>query len=192
MKLNAAPRILIVAGVCIAALVGLVVSEGAARDGGQEVLLRMEAVDPRALLGGHYVDINLTQRLERDAECPSGAGERWIALRADNEAYVLAGGAPSRDHAQQVGPLPVRGSFTCVPPTPIEGAETMPGWVRLDIGISRFHINQTDALRIEEVLRNQGVDETTRAYAIISVGRDGRARLRGIMVDNERLELSWL
>lgn len=190
MKLNAAPRILIVAGVCIAALIGLVVSEGAARDGGQEVLLRMQAVDPRALLSGHYVDINLTERL--DDECPAGANQRWIALRPDNEAYVLAGGAGSRDQAQQVGPLPVRGSFSCSPAIAVEGGEPIPGFTQLDIGISRFHINQADALRIEDILRAQRFEEGTRAYAIVSVGRDGRARLRGIMVDGERLELSWL
>jgi len=190
MKLNAAPRILIVAGVCIAALIGLVVSEGAARDSGQVVLLRMQAVDPRALLSGHYVDINLTEPLNE--ECPPGADLRWIALRPDGEAYVLAGGAASRDQAQQVGPLPVRGSFTCAPPALVDSVAPIPGFTRLNIGISRFHINQADALRIEEILRAQRIDESTRAYAIVSVGRDGRARLRGIMVDGERLELSWL
>lgn len=193
MKLNAAPRILIVAGLCVAALIGLVVSESSARDSGQEVLLRMEAVDPRALLSGHYVDINLTQRLDAGAPCPPEGEWRWIALRQDREAYVLVGGAASRDQAQQVGPLPVRGGFTCTPPIDmVDGSPSAPGWVRLDIGVNRFHINQTDALRIEEVLRAQRVNEATRAYAIISVGRDGRARLRGIMVDGERLELSWL
>jgi hypothetical protein len=64
--------------------------------------------------------------------------------------------------------------------------------VRLDLGVDRFHINQQDALRIERVLREQRPDQETRAFAIISVGRDGRARLKGLRIDGERFELSWL
>ena len=54
MKLEAGTRILAVAGLCAAALIGLVVSEGFAREGGQEITLPMAAVDPRAILSGHY------------------------------------------------------------------------------------------------------------------------------------------
>lgn len=192
MKINAAPRIIIVAALCVAGLIGLVVSEGAARQSGQEILLPMEAVDPRSLLAGHYVQLNLSQRLEPNETCPASAGTEWIALRQDGAAYVAAGAADSREQAQLIG-LPVKGAFTCMEPTPAtEVAEGMPGWLTLDIGVERFHINQTDALRIERVLREQTINEATRAFAIVSIGRDGRARLKGIMVDEERLELNWL
>jgi len=78
-------------------------------------------------------------------------------------------------------------------PTPASGDyEEQPGVVTLYLGIDRFHVNQTDALRIERVLREQNVDEAARALAIVSIGRDGRARLKGLMVDGERLELTWL
>lgn len=200
MRLQAPHRILAAAAVCVASLIALVVSEGAARSGGQEILLPMEAVDPRALLMGHYVQINLTQRLDGDETCPAAGDWKWVALRPSRtpaepnatRVYELAGGADSHDQAQGLGALPVKGSFTCNAPTPIEGAETLPGWVTLDLGIERFHINQTDALRIEDVLRQQNVNEATRAYAIVSVGRDGRARLKGLLIDGERLELTWL
>jgi hypothetical protein len=193
MKIGAAPRIMIVAGVCAAALVGLVVSEGIARQGGQEVLLPMEAVDPRSVLSGHYVQIALSQRLDAGEQCPPPIDGDWVALRPAGEAYALAGGATSREEAQLVGPLPVKGAFECSPPTPATAdGPAIPGWVRLDLGVDRFHINQRDALRIERLLREQRPDQQTRAFAIISVGRDGRARLRGLRVDGERLELSWL
>ena len=42
------------------------------------------------------------------------------------------------------------------------------------------------------MLREQRPGEETRAYAIVSIARDGQARLKGLMVDGERLELSWL
>lgn len=193
MKVAAPARILAVAALSAAALIGLVVNEGLAREGGQEITLPMAAVDPRALLGGHYVQLNFTQRLEPTDACPQSGDWDWVALRPEGDIYVAAGGAESRELAQLVGPLPVKGSFTCSPPTPpIQDAEAAPGWLSLDLGVERFHINQTDAMRIERVLREQSPNEETRAFAILSVGRDGRARLRALLIDGERYDLSWL
>jgi uncharacterized membrane-anchored protein len=172
---------------------GLVISEGFARDSGQEITLPMEAVDPRSLLSGHYVLLNLTQRLEPNEVCPAAGDWEWVSLRREGDIYVAAGGAQSRDQAQRVGSLPVKGTFTCWPPAPAEpGLEAQPGSLTLDLGVDRFHINQTDALRIEQVLREQNPDQATRAFAILSVGRDGRARLRALLIDGERFDLSWL
>lgn len=189
MKLTAAPRILIVAGLCVATLIGLVVNEGFARQGGREVLLPMEAVDPRSLLSGHYVLINLTERLEPGQTCPTGGDLEWVALRRSGDVYAAAGGAESREQAQLIG-LPVKGQFTCFEPG--EGADATPGALTLALGIDRFHINQTEALRIEAVLREQTINDETRAFAIVSIGRDGRGRLVGLIIDGERLELNWL
>ena len=192
MKLSSAPRILLVAAVCALSLIGLVVSEGAARQGGQEILLPMEAVDPRSLLSGHYVQLSLTQRIQPPAQCPPEGDWEWVALREDGERYIAAGGAASREEAQLVG-LPVKGTFTCSAPTAAgDGVEAAPGWLALHLGVDRFHANQRDAMRIESVLRAQRTDQPTRAYAIVSIGRDGRARLKGLMIDGERLDLSWL
>ncbi|MCX7357258.1 MAG: GDYXXLXY domain-containing protein [Alphaproteobacteria bacterium] len=193
MKIPAPQRILAVAGLCAAALVALVVTEGFAREGGQEITLPMEAVDPRALLSGHYVQLNFTNRLEANDVCPSNSAGEWVALRPENNIYVAAGSADSRDHAERLGPLPVKGTFTCSAPTPSQdGLEAMPGWLALDLGVDRFHINQADALRIEQVLREQRPNEETRAFAVLSVGRDGRARLRALVIDGERFDLRWL
>jgi len=186
MRFAPAARILAVAGVCAASLVWLVINENAAREGGLEVQLRMEGVDPRSLLSGHYVALTLSERLPLGAECPATGDWRWIALRRNGEAYSLAGGALSRDNAQQVGPLPVRGSFVCMSP----GDPAMQGWVTLQIGVDRFHVNQREATRIERALRE--ATEEAPAYAIVSIGRDGHARLKAIVVDGERLELSLL
>lgn len=192
MRVAAPIRIIAVAGVCAAALIGLVVSEGLARQGGEEITLPMAAVDPRSILSGHYVALNFTQQLAPDEVCPDGGAWEWVALRPDGDIYVAAGGAHSLEDAQLVGPLPVKGKFTCSPPTPAaDGIEGMPGWLTLDLGVDRFHINQTDAMRIERALREQTPEET-RAFAILSVGRDGRARLRALRIDGERYDLNWL
>lgn len=193
MKIGPVPRIMAVAGVCVAALVGLVVSEGMARQSGQEILLPMEAVDPRALLSGHYVQVGLSQRLEPGDRCPRAVDGDWVALRPEGEIHTVVSGAASREEAQLAGPLPVKGAFVCSPPVEAVGESPgAPGWVSLDLGIDRFHINQRDAERIDRVLRQQQPGAQTRAFAIVSVGRDGRARLKGLRIDDERLELSWL
>jgi hypothetical protein len=193
MKIAAAHRILAVAGICAAALVALVITEGYAREGGQEITLPMEAVDPRSLLSGHYVQLNFTDRLEGDETCPAAGDWEWVLLQREGDIYVATAGAVSRSEAERLGSLPVQGTFNCNPPTPATAdVPAMPGWLSLDLGVDRFHINQTDALRIEQVLREQNPDEETRAFAVLSVGRDGRARLKALLIDGERFDLNWL
>lgn len=193
MKVAAPHRILAVAALCAASLIALVVNEGFARDGGQEITLPLAAVDPRSLLSGHYVQLNFSDRLEPDEVCPAAGDWEWVALRPESNIYVTAGGALSREQAERIAPLPVKGTFSCSPPTPAsEGIEPMPGWLTLDLGVDRFHINQADATRIEEVLREQRADQDTRAFAILSVGHDGRARLKALLIDGERFDLNWL
>jgi hypothetical protein len=181
-----AARILAAAGICAASLITLVINENSARASGLEVHLRMEGVDPRSLLSGHYVALALTDRLAPGEDCPTMGAWRWVALRRDGAFHALVGGAMSRDSAQQVGPLPVRGTFTCIS----SGDPATQGWVTLHVGAERFHVNQREATRIERALRD--ADPGTPAYAIVSIGRDGRARLKAIVVNGERLDLSLL
>lgn len=187
--LKAPLRILIVAALCLVALVTLVVRESMARDAGTEILLTMEAVDPRSLLSGHYVIVDLRERITPSSVCPERTGQQqWLALTPNGGHHSFAGATADRESAAQLGPIVVRGDFDCFAPAP----DTAPdGWTSLDLGIDRFHINQTDAERIEHVLRDQAAGEGTPVYAIVSIGRDGRARLKGLVVDGERIELNW-
>ena len=85
----------------VAMLVGLVVFESRARTAGQEVVLAMEAIDPRNLLTGHYVLLRLTQALPPGQSCPprtQAYGEGgWLALRADGVQHRFVGAGPTRD-----------------------------------------------------------------------------------------------
>jgi uncharacterized membrane-anchored protein len=195
MKIDAAPRIMIVAAICALALIGVVVMEGAARAGGQEIMLPMQAVDPRSLLSGHYVQISLSQTLQPNEHCPDEQnGWDWIALKPiGGGVYGVAGGAHSREQTEQIGPVSVKGSFSCSPPTPPgkDAPEGFTGSVRIEIGIDRFYINQSEAERIDQIVRASGAGEA-RAFAIVSIGSDGQARLKGLQVEGRRLELTWL
>lgn len=193
MKLEPAPRILIVAGLCVLGLIALVVNEGLARAAGVEVRLPMAAYDPRSLLSGDYVTLSIREPLAVGEPCPVTDDSRdWLALTPTGDHHTLAGSAPSLEEALQVGPIPVKGTFTCNAPSPADGATPgQPGLIAMDVGISRFHINHAEARRIEQILRDQQVGEEPSVYAILSIAHDGRARLKGLLVDGERLELNW-
>ena len=64
--------------------------------------------------------------------------------------------------------------------------------VTLDIGVDRFHADQDEAERIERALRARRADGSApSAFAVVSVGADGRARLKGVIVDGRRTDLTW-
>ena len=185
MKFSLRQRILMAAAGLAAALVGLVAYEAGARQTGQEIRLPMRAVDPRSLLSGHYAALDLGFARPEGAPCPPGAGEAtyprreasndWVALRpAQDGAYTVAGAAPTRAEAARLGPVQVRGEAACAGPE-----------MRLDIGVARFHADQKSAQALEARLRGGNV----QAAAIVSVGRDGRARLVGVIAGDRRIDL---
>lgn len=183
-------RIMLAAGVLVFVLLAFVLREQAARAAGTEMVLRMEAVDPRALLTGHYVRLRLLQRLEPGAPCPAGAGA-WIALKPAGDRHLVVGRAASRAAALKLGPTAVRGAYTCREDWTAPDSAPSRQAVDLDLGVDRFHASEAEAERIEAVLRAQRPAEPVHAFAVMSAGRDGRARLKGLVVDGRRLDLGW-
>lgn len=185
-------RILLAGAVLIGALVWLVVSESRARDSGTEVTMVMEGVDPRSLLTGHFVAIQLAERLAEAEPCPPGLpvnppegdAREWVALKAFGDHHRAVARATSRDEALRSGDVAVRGQAWCS-----EGPNVV---VFTDIGVTRFHTDQAEATAIEEALRPRGPDQPPpRALVVISAGQDGRARLKGLVVDGKRFDLDW-
>jgi hypothetical protein len=200
--LNAPLRIMIVAGLCVLGLVGLVVHETTARADSTAVLLAMEAVDPRSLLSGHYVIINLTERLPDDQDCPDApASERegdvppdpWLALSPAGDVHRVSGAAPTREAALGLGSVAVRGTLFCNAAIRApDGMLIQAASVRLDLGIDRFYVNQSDAERIDRLLRETSGEAEATVFAVVNIGRDGHARLKGLSVNGEIIELNWL
>ena len=201
MKRPGAPVRIVAAAVVLAAgLVTLVVREGVARAQGQEARLAMQGYDPRALLTGHYVQFQLRHDLPPGARCPPGASadsrarEAWVALRREGPRYAPAGAAPTQAEALRLGPLAVRGVLRCEssPSLPWLGARAAePKSLRLDVGIDRIHLDQAEAEAMERQLRRFGPEAPVEADAIVSVGRDGKARLTGVVVGGRRTDLNW-
>lgn len=189
--IRALPLRILAAGLVLALLlIALVLSENRARAAGREVLLPMEAVDPRDLLTGHYVALRLTQRLAPGQPCPDEATRfrqgRWLGLKAGRFVRVAA----TRDAALAAGAdTAVRGGAYCSRMA-FGGAEG--NAVTLDIGVDRFHADQRQAQAIEAALRARLPDGSgPPALAVVSVGEDGRARLKGVVIDGKRTELAW-
>ncbi len=192
MRFPGAPvRILAAAGVLALALVGLVVREGMARAGGQEVVLPITGYDPRELLTGHYVQFQFRSEYPGDTPCPPGSGgfsrrdDAWVALRRQGDHHVATGAALSREAALKLGELAVRGDIDCLErPAP----ETT--WVVLKLGVDRLHADQAQAEAIQKVLQANR-DGPASGYAVVSVGADGRARLKGVAAGGRRVDLDW-
>ncbi|WP_309646028.1 GDYXXLXY domain-containing protein [Phenylobacterium sp.] len=174
-----------------AMLVALVVTEDRARAAGREVALPMEAFDPRDLLTGHYVALQMTQRLAPGRPCPTRTQPfddgGWLALRAADGGFV--GQGDTREAAlASGGDLAVRGGVLC---TRMMVANVETNAVTLDVGVDRFHADQAEAEAMEKVLRARGGGQAVPAFAVVSVGEDGRARLKGVILDGKRTDLTW-
>ena len=185
------PWLIVGAAVLLAgALVWLILSEHRARAEGTEVRLALGGVDPRSLLSGHYVRLAFADTTPAGVACPrriwsgKAADRKWVALRVSEGRARVAGEAPTREAALRLAPLVVRGNINCWGGTPER--ET----VSLDIGLDRFHASQKEARAIEAALRASSASEPT-AFALVSIGKDGRARLKGLEVEGRRVMLDW-
>ena len=204
MRLPGAPTRIVAAAVLLTLmLVGLVVREGMARAQGQEVRLAITGYDPRSLLSGHYVRFLISEDTAGEASCPPGADgitpkpKGWVALSRRGDRHAATGAATSRAGALELGELAVSGTLTClgtsvalrVPGQP-EAVSPMAYTASLDIGIDRLYLDQVQAEALEMALRGRGMDAVP-AFAIVSVGRDGKARLKGLSVNGRRIDLDW-
>lgn len=200
MRLPSVPVRIVVAAVMLAlGLVGVVVREGVARAQGQEVRLAITGYDPRALLTGHYVQFQLVDEVSPEAVCARKADQiafatpAWFAVRREGGAHRIVAGAASRAAALRRGETAIRGHATClgVTWTRPDGRRTQsPITVAIDIGVDRIHVEQDEAEALEKALR--GVDGPPPAsWAVLSVDDAGKARLKGLIVGDRRVDLDW-
>lgn len=202
MKVSPALRIMAVALVCVLGLIGVVVREGAARASGREIMMEMAPVDPRSLLSGHYVMLNLQTTVAGGDVCRhfGAANADWLSLAPQGAApgspnaprtYAPIGQFAGRGPDESDGTVNVRGSATCDQLPDNQGKPQNAAIVRTEFeNVSRFYIEQNEAERIGRMLSGQ--DGPRRVIAILSIGSDGRARLKGLWVEGRRLELNWL
>lgn len=195
MKLPSAPvRILAAAVLLTLALVAVVVREGLARAGGDEVRLAITGYDPRSLLSGHYVLFQLADRLPTEQVCPDpeqiGPTETWFGVAPAGETHRIVAGAAQPEATLLRGTLLVRGSVVCsgIRTVPQGGAGAEPDLSLLDIGVDRIHLDQAQAEALEKRLRDR---DDVAAHAVFSIDGAGKARLKGLIVEGQRYDLDW-
>ncbi|HEX3405666.1 MAG TPA: GDYXXLXY domain-containing protein [Caulobacteraceae bacterium] len=192
-------RIIAVAALSIVALVGLVVHEGLARDAGTEVVMPMQPVDPQSLLSGHYVVISLQEQLATGQGCPPGAETgilpnfdasmrkpRWVALTVGAGGHARVAGVTDLQRAAKgFAPLVADGDAYCVASAP-----DAPGFVATWLGVDRFHLDQAEAQRIAAAMSPTS-DQPAPVSAILSIGADGRTRMKGVIIGAQRIAPNW-
>jgi hypothetical protein len=180
------------------ALVGLVAREGVARAEGQEVRLAVGGYDPRSLLSGHYVQFQLSDRLPAGQVCRrkgshlEAAPGGWLALRRNGDDHRVVAAATTRAGALRLGEIALRGEATCRGYSWV-GANGQREWSSVDsefdIGVDRLHLAQDEAEALDKALRD--VSRPQDAHVVLSVGPDGRARLKGLIIAGRRTDLDW-
>jgi len=63
--------------------------------------------------------------------------------------------------------------------------------ISLDLGVDRIHLDQAGAEALEAELRRVRPGGEPPGYAVLSIGRDGRARVKGLIVGKRRVDLDW-
>jgi len=194
-------RILAVALAAIAGLVALVAYEETARAEGTEITMAMDPVDPQALLSGHYVQVGLNETLPPGQPCPPGATtgvfpnpyptlanrmDHWVALARNAGHYSVAGVAETRAAALRFAPLVAEGDAYCQVSAP-----TAPGSVATNLGVDRVSLSQAEAQRIADLTATTLTHQGGPVLALLSIGQDGHARLKGLVANGQRIEPSW-
>lgn len=150
---------------------------------GQDVLLKVEPIDPRDLLRGDYVRLNYDIReipVKLVTNAPSGdavPAERAIFVRLgrDEDGYWRPRSASLDQPAAlpAAGEVDIRGTVSTLWST---GEDTS---YSVSYGIDRYYVPEGEGLAIEADMR-------TRPFGILAaVGRDGTPQIKALM-DGEK------
>jgi uncharacterized membrane-anchored protein len=169
----------------IAFLSWIIAGRAAILRNGQEVLLKVEPVDPRDLLRGDYVRLSYEIRnvpVKLVANAPAGefvteGGAIFVRLGKDEDGYwrVRSGSLGEAQGSPPAGEVDLRGT--------VSG-----GWrlgpedsFSVDYGIGRFYVPEGEGRAIETDMRE-------RPFGILAaVANDGTAQIKALMDGQTKL-----
>jgi uncharacterized membrane-anchored protein len=169
-------------------LLGMVGNEHVRRTTGAEIILRTRPVDPRDLIRGAYVQLEYEVERVHLPDLPTAAdpsGWRandvlFLALRQDESGqwrpYSLTRNKPA-------GGLAVRASYVRREDYAdvTEPGKNIPVDILIDIGADRYFSDSEGAKALEKRAREQGALDV-----VLSVGKDGKAVIKGLIIDGEK------
>lgn len=195
--MSRARQILQVSAFLLAALMVRIGWEGYQRFAGHEVAMRVVGLDGFELARSHTSPLVFEDRLRRDMDCPTLVGNReralifgghWLTLKiVQDDGLGRRGQATSASKsgmdAKASNGFAVIGTATC---QPLADGIT----IQYQLGIDRLNATPAEAAAIQAALRR--VPSPPQTQAILSIGRDGRARLMGVIVNGQRIDLkNW-
>lgn len=146
-----APLFLALVTIQLAALGQMVYARQRLLDTGERVLLRTQPIDPRSLLSGYYVQLNLQiaalnrRDLGLDTAASFAEGS-WIYVRLEKEArtkfHRATGLAASAEELRRPGAVIIRGRVE----------SDSGGGVWINYGIDQYFVPQHEAAAIEEAV----------------------------------------
>lgn len=148
---------------------------------GREMVLSVIPVDPRDLLRGDYVQMNYTisslpNSLVKDPESVAPGTVIFVTLERQ--------GQPQDGKWVPVAISPVRPSAQETDNTVVLRGFTQWGWrpdqIRVEYGIETYFVPENTGHDLEKATREGTVK------AVISVGRDGKAAIKGLIVAGNR------
>jgi uncharacterized membrane-anchored protein len=153
---------------------------------GQEILLKVEPVDPRDLLRGDYVRLgyeisNVPASLISDAaagDTSTEAGDIYVRLKRQDDGYWRAVSA-SLYRPSSVEPEPGEVDLRGTIGAGWNLAATIP--INVDFGIERYYLPEGEGQAIERDMR-------VRPFGVlVAVADDGTPQIKALMDGNERL-----
>ena len=201
--MSRARNILLASAFLLAALGTRIVWEGYQRFAGHEVTMSVVGIDRFELERSRTSPLVFEDLFPPDTVCPISVGNRdralifgghWLSIvpiqvpRASGSVHTdsrwqgLRAWASGMD-AKSTGRLAVLGTASC--------RHLANGIaIQTQIGIDRLHATEAEASAIRAALRR--VYGPPKAQAVLSIGLDGRARLMGVIVNGQRIDLkNW-
>ncbi len=178
------PLLLLVAGLQTAALGYIVVNRDQLLKHGREMVIQVQPLDPRDLFRGDYVILGypMTQIDVAEGELPKGIekGAPFYAVLkpGENDAWsvrTVSTGYPSDVSASEIV---LRGRVQTTYP----GAEGKGYTLNARYGIETYFVPEGEGKLIEKQVLEKSVK------AIVAVGADGEAALKGLIIDGVRSE----
>lgn len=180
-----ASLLVLVAAAQTAALAYMLLSRDRLLKHGHEIVMQTQPVDPRDLLRGDYVTLGyaISQfNIAPQAVPPDlRKGDVFYAVleKGTDDAWSVKRIAASYPKDAQPGELVLRGRIRGIFEGPPEKGST----VSARYGIESYFVPEGTGRVMEDEVRQHGVK------AVVAVGSDGEAAIKGLIVDSVRTDL---
>lgn len=158
---------------------------------GREIALPVTPVDPRDVMRGDYVILgyDITQIPLPSATESSNLGTVrrgdavFVTLQPTPDRGWLVTGLANEYPAQAAtGEVVLKGRVTHAPPLDVRAPSTAGQKISVHYGIERYFVPEGTGGKLEADVREKKIQ------AIVAIGPDGTAAIKGLMIDGQRHE----